>query len=233
MEPMPPATCSSSQNIRTRHSPAATRYGGGETREEAGNQCQGQDGPPPTLSKEGLQRQRGPAIAPRLNGDQIRARDNRSLPALTHAFMGSLALGLVSFGGRRGSSASLIRASSTVPASARRRACCCCSRVGGRPGSGGSRWIGVLSVRRTTASRSGRSGYSLAAHQRSAKRLPCRMLTTGAFLVCHIFRAFRCRRQPPSRVGVTLATSRPFHQRPQRSPICTHPDGMGEVREPW
>lgn len=64
MEPMPPATCSSSQNIRTRHSPAATRYGGGETREEAGNQCQGQDGPPPTLSKEGLQRQRAPAIAP-------------------------------------------------------------------------------------------------------------------------------------------------------------------------
>lgn len=68
MEPMPPAaTCSSSQNIRTRHSLAATRYGGGETREEAGNQCQGQDGPPPTLSKEGLQRQQGPAIAPRLN----------------------------------------------------------------------------------------------------------------------------------------------------------------------
>lgn len=64
MEPMPPATCSSSQNIRTRHSPAATRYGGGETREEAGNQCQGQDAPPPALSKEGLQRQQGPAIAP-------------------------------------------------------------------------------------------------------------------------------------------------------------------------
>jgi len=64
VEPMPPATCSSSQNICTRHSPAATRYGRGKNRKKAGNQCQRQDGPPPTLSKEGLQRQQGPAIAP-------------------------------------------------------------------------------------------------------------------------------------------------------------------------
>lgn len=34
--------------------------------------------------------------------------------------------------------------------------------------SGGGNWIGMLSVSRATAPRRGRSGYSLAAHQRSA-----------------------------------------------------------------
>ncbi|MFE9642543.1 hypothetical protein ACFYOC_26315 [Nocardiopsis alba] len=62
----------------------------------------------------------------------------------------------------------MIRSTAFALASARRRACCCCSRVGGRPGSGGGNWIGVLSVSRATASRRGSSGYSRAAHQRSA-----------------------------------------------------------------
>lgn len=109
-------------------------------------------------------------------------------------FHDPFALGLISAGGRIGSSAAITRADAAAAAASRRSACCCCSRVGGRPGSGPLGSIGVLSVRRTTASRSGSSGYSLAAHQRSAKRLPYRMLTTGAFLACHIFRAFKCRR---------------------------------------
>ncbi len=92
-----------------------------------------------------------------------------SSPALTHALLQtSLARGLVSVGGLRGSSAALIRSSSFAPASARSRACCCCTRVGGRPGSGGGNWIGGLSVSRATASRRGSSGYSRAAHQHSA-----------------------------------------------------------------
>ena len=75
-------------------------------------------------------------------------RRSRS-PALTHVLLRmSLARGFVSAGGLRGSSAALIRSTSFAPASARRRACCCCSRVGGRPGSGGGNWIGVLSVSR-------------------------------------------------------------------------------------
>ena len=114
--------------------------------------------------------------------------------ALNRPFLGSVALGLVSPGGRIGSSAAITRADAAAAASSRRWACCCCSRVGGKAGSGRAGLMGVLLVRRTTASRRGRSGNSLAAHQRSAKRLPCRMLATGAFLVCHIFRVFMCRR---------------------------------------
>ena len=48
-----------------------------------------------------------PLAAKAARADQIQDRYNYSLPALTHSFMGSLALGLVSFGGRRRSSASL------------------------------------------------------------------------------------------------------------------------------
>lgn len=81
-------------------------------------------------------------------------RRSRS-PPLPHALPAPFGGGLISAGGFRGSSAALIRSTSFAPASAKRRAYCCCLRVGGKPGSGGSGWIGVLSVRRSTASRRG------------------------------------------------------------------------------